>query len=303
MFLVTSSFALTLNKFSVSKRAVSAAFSSPQTAKRESLLIEYPILGDNDSFPLFSAQAILAKDLKTGAVLYEKNSDFPLLPASTTKIITALVVLDHYPMNQVLEVIDVNVDGQKMGLVVGEQITTESLLYGLLVFSANDAAEVVAQNYPGGREAFVAAMNTKASELKLADTVFSNPSGLDGVRHITTAQDLTSASVAAMENPLFAKMVGVKEKQVASTDGKIVHNLVNINELVGSVDGVKGVKTGWTENALENLVTYIERDEREIMITLLGSQDRFGETKELIDWIFENFDWVQIPKSTLIINN
>ena len=97
-----------------------------------------------------------------------------------------------------------------------------------------------------------------------------------------------------MKNPLFSQIVGTKEKVVESYDGKIKHKLVNINELVGKVEGVLGVKTGWTQDARENLVTYIERDGSRVMIVLLASQDRFGETRELIDWIFENYEWREV---------
>lgn len=253
-----------------------------------------PTISKTASFPIVSAQAALAIDLTSGVTLYEKNPDSPLLPASTTKIVTALVAREYYPLDLVLKVGDIKIEGQKMGLIKGEEITVESLLYGLLVYSANDAAEVLAQNFPGGRDLFIVAMNIKAKELNLDHSKFSNPTGLDGNGHVSTARDLILVSEIAMEDPIFATIVGTKQKIVKSTNGKIVHNLKNINELLGSVDGVLGVKTGWTENARENLVTYLDRDGRQIMIALLGSQDRFGETKELIDWIFANYSWQEV---------
>src|SRR5205085_9676867 len=134
------------------------------------------------------------------------------------------------------------------------------LLYGLLVYSANDAAEVLAMEYPGGRDLFIQAMNLKAEELHLTQTHFNNPTGLDDEGHYSTARDMTFLGEVAMRDPFFSLVVGTKEKVVQSEDGKIVHRLKNINELLGVVDGVKGVKTGWTENARENLVTYVERD-------------------------------------------
>ena len=97
---------------------------------------------------------------------------------------------------------------------------------------------------------------------------------------------------------MFAKIVGTKNIIVKSTDDKIVHRLTNINELLGVVPGVMGVKTGWTENARENLVTYIERDGHKVFIAILGSSDRFGETKELINWIFENYTWQSVTLPT-----
>jgi len=253
-----------------------------------------PVLSDNSDFPILSAQSVMAQDLSSGLVLYEKNSETPFLPASTTKIITALVSFDYYPMDAVLTVGQVTVPGQKMGLYRGEQITAQSLLEGLLIFSANDAAQVLADNYPGGQDEFVAAMNLKAKQFNLENSFFVNPSGLDGNGQVSTARDLIRIAEIAMKNVKFAEMVGTKGKIVTSVDGKIPHRLTNINELIGEVPGVFGVKTGWTENARENLVTYIERDNKRVMIAMLGSQDRFGETKELINWIFENYNWEEI---------
>lgn len=253
-----------------------------------------PVLGTSISFPVLSAQGALAVDLDSGVSLYEKNPDAPLLPASTTKIVTALVSLDTYSLDQVLTVGKVSVDGQKMGLFQGEQMKFENLLYGLLVYSANDAALVLAQDYPDGYDAFISAMNAKAKDLSMTNSHFDNPVGLDTDNQRSTARDLIRASEVAMRDPEFAKIVGTKSVSVTDVTGKITYNLNNINELVGSVPGVMGVKTGWTENARENLVTYIVRNGHKVMVAVLGSQDRFGETKELIDWIFTNYQWTEV---------
>lgn len=282
--------------------------SRPEASKSPTAFPPLPVISKEVSFPIVSAQAALAIDMNSQVSLYEKRADSPYLPASTTKIITALVAMEYYPLNLPLKVPDVRVEGQKMGLLTGEEIEVEDLLYGLLVYSANDAAEVLAQNFPasptggpGGRDLFIVAMNLKAKELGLVHSRFSNPAGLDdGDGHVTTARDLIRVSEIAMKNPLFAKIVSTREKTVSSSNGRIVHKLKNINELLGSVDGVLGVKTGWTENARENLVTYIERDGHRVMIALLGSQDRFGETRELIDWIFLSYTWQEVkPPLTL----
>lgn len=253
-----------------------------------------PVLAADSSFPVLSAQGALAVDLDSGINLYEKNPDTKLLPASTTKIVTALTALDSYPLDQVITVGKINVDGQKMGLFFGEKLTVENLLYGLLVYSANDAAEALANSYPGGYEAFISAMNAKAVDLSMNNSHFDNPVGLDTDDQHSTAKDLVRASEVAMRIPEFAKMVGTKSISFSDVTGKVKYNLKNINELLGAVPGVLGVKTGWTENARENLVTYIERDGHKVMIAVLGSQDRFGETKELINWIFVNYQWQEV---------
>jgi D-alanyl-D-alanine carboxypeptidase (penicillin-binding protein 5/6) len=253
-----------------------------------------PVLAASSSFPIISAQGTLAVDLDSGISLYEKNPDTKLLPASTTKIVTALVALDSYPLDQIVTIGKINVVGQKMGLFQGEKISVENLLYGLLVFSANDAAEALADSFPGGTDAFIAAMNAKAKDLSMVNSVFQNPAGIDGVSQITTAKDLVRVSEVAMRNPTFSKIVGTRSISFSDVSGKIKYNLKNINQLLGAVPGVLGVKTGWTENARENLVTYIERGGHKVMIAVLGSQDRFGETKELIDWIFANYKWEEV---------
>lgn len=284
---------------SSSALAISKAWSNQNLVSRQvrhssKVFPPLPVLGEHSLFPVISAEGVLAIDLPSGISLYEKNPDASLLPASTTKIVTALVALDAYPLDQVIRVGNVRIEGQKMGLTFGEEMRVEDLLYGLLVFSANDAAEALAEGYPGGREAFVNAMNQKTADLSLENTSFYNPSGLDGNGHVTTARDLIRVSEVAMRNPEFAKIVGTREIIVSDISGKTLHHLTNINELLGKVPGVMGVKTGWTENARENLVTYIERDNHKVMIAVLGSQDRFGETKELIDWIFGNYRWKEV---------
>lgn len=291
VFVATSAISLASNNlFGLTKKII------PEVAK-STQYSDLPVLGSSVGFPVLSSQSVMAVDLVSGVTLYEKDPLRPLFPASTTKIVTALVVLDVYQLDQVITVGRVNIVGQKMGLVRGEKITVENLLNGLLIFSANDAAEVLAMSFPGGREEFINLMNKKVESLGLTNTSFSNPTGLDSATQYSTVKDLVTVSKVAMQNPVFSSIVGTKEKIVKSEDEKFTHNLRNINELLGVVDGVKGVKTGWTEVARENLVTYIERDGRVIMIAVLGSQDRFGETKELIDWIFENYSWEEVKYS------
>ena len=255
---------------------------------------DLPVLKESAKYPILSAQSVMAVDLTSGVTLYEKDPNKALLPASTTKIVTALVALDTYDPEQVLKVGKVAVEGQKMGLVTNEKIKFIDLLNGLLIYSANDAAEVLASNHPGGRELFIALMNKKVKDLGLNNTHFNNPTGLDNGAQYSTTRDLIVVAKYSMENPFFAEIVGTKEKIVKSVDGKITHKLINRNKLLGSVEGVKGVKTGWTENARENLVVYVERNNRKVITVVLGSSDRFGETKELIEWIYDNYKWEEV---------
>lgn len=258
-----------------------------------------PLLKDTDSFPILSAQSVYAFDIDSSVVLYQKNPDLKLYPASTTKMMTALVALDSFNLNDILNTGKFQTVGSNMGLEWDEDITARELLYGLLVQSANDAAEVIAQNYEGGREEFIKQMNEKAIALHALNTNFKNPSGLDDIEQETTARDLSRIAQFAMQNPEFAKIVSTKTRTARNIDGTIVHNLNNRNELLGDLEGVLGVKTGWTENARENLVSFIDRDNRRIIVSILGSQDRFGETEELVEWIYENFKWRDVGSTPL----
>lgn len=241
--------------------------------------------------PVFSGQGIIAIDADSGVILYQKGADNQLYPASTTKIITALVGIDYYRASEVLTVVNPNVEGQKMGLVKGEQLTFDTLLNGLLIYSANDSAMTLADNYPGGRDAFIDAMNAKAQGLHLDHSHFANPVGLDDPAQVTTARDMVRVAQVAMQNPYFAKIVGTKEKVLADVSGKLTYDLTNVNQLLGTIPGVIGVKTGYTEGARENLVTDVNRSGHDVFIALLGSEDRFGETTELINWIYGNYVW------------
>lgn len=268
-------------------------FSNLENTNGFSMLPVYAANHEED-FPVLSAQGVIAVDINSGVILYEKSANSKLLPASTTKIMTALVALDEYKLDHVLIVNRAYPIGSNMNLAYGEKITFENLLYGLLIHSANDAAEVIADNYPGGREAFINAMNKKAIEFKLTNTHFENPTGFDSPDHYSSARDLVRLSTIAMQNPLFSKVVATKEWVAEDVNGNISHFLTNRNELLGKVNGVMGIKTGWTENARENLVTFVKRDEHPVLIALLGSQDRFGETTELIEWVYKNFNWEEV---------
>ncbi|MBN1168685.1 D-alanyl-D-alanine carboxypeptidase [Candidatus Woesebacteria bacterium] len=253
-----------------------------------------PVLKKDTEFPLVSARSVMAIDLESGSSLYKKDPDVDSLPASTTKIMTAIVAMEYYDPAEEIVVEKNGIVGQKMGLIVGERITVDSLIKGLLIASANDAAEVLARHYQDGREGFIEKMNEKVIKLRLTNTFFKNPSGLDEMGQTTTARDLMKLATYSMQKPYFREIVGTKKLDVYSVDGNKVHTLNSTNELLGEVEGVLGTKTGWTENARENLVTYIERDDKKVIIVLLGSQDRFGETRKLIDWIFESYDWTDV---------
>jgi len=275
-------------------------FWQPKEAEKIDIQVplhSYPVNKTKKEPPVISARSIVVMDVNSSVVISQRNSDLTLLPASTTKIMTALIVLENYQLDQVLTVGNLEENGQKIKLLPGEKMTVENLLYGLLVASGNDAAQVLAQNFTGGELSFVEAMNQKARELNLNDTHFENPTGIDHPNHYSTALDLARLSSTVLRNPVFAKMVATERITIWDVNKAIPHQLFNINQLVSKNLGVKGIKTGWTEEAGECLVAYVEKNGQRIISVILGSQNRFGETEKLIRWVYENFEWEEMKIS------
>lgn len=253
-----------------------------------------PPASKNLPLPQVSARAVFVKDLVSGAILYQKDANFALPIASTTKIMTALVASEYFKQDSPLTVrVGATVGGAKVGLFSGEDLSFRSLLYGMLLNSGNDAAFTLAENYPGGVLGFISAMNKKAALLNLQNSHFDNPAGFDSPHHFSSAKDLTLITEEALKNSSLAKIFATKETDIVSLDKKYTHKLANLNRLLSQVKGVLGVKTGYTEGAKENLVTYVNRDGHQILTVVLGSNDRFGESTKLIEWIYDNFSWPQ----------
>lgn len=238
-----------------------------------------------------SATGIVVLDVDSGVYLYKRNEEELLSPASTTKILTALVALDTYTLDDVVTVKTITNEGQVMGLVAGERMSVENLLYGTLIASGNDAAWALAEHYEGGVPAFVSAMNQKAQALHLTKSTFTNPVGYDDPNHKMTPMDLARLAGIALTNRTIAKMVAIPQITISDVTHTYFHPLQNINQLLGKIPGVGGIKTGWTEEAGENLVTLVERSGHRVIIVTLKSKDRFGDTAQLIDWVFGNYQW------------
>lgn len=272
------------------------SFEIPQNNSAVAGIQKYniPPASKNLPSPQVSARAVFVKDLVSGAILYQKDANFALPIASTTKIMTALVASEYFKQDSPLTVrVGATVGGAKVGLFSGEDLSFNSLLYGMLLNSGNDAAFTLAENYPGGVLGFVSAMNKKAAELSLQNSHFDNPAGFDSPNHFSSAKDLTLITEEALKNSTLAKIFATKETDIFSLDKKYTHKLANLNRLLSQVKGVLGVKTGYTEGAKENLVTYVNRDGHQILTVVLGSNDRFGESTKLIEWIYDNFSWPQ----------
>jgi len=258
--------------------------------KTEVKINPVPYLKNPFYFPETSAEGVYVVDLPSFTPILERNKHIKFLPASTAKIITALVAFDIYKTDQVITVKKTISEGQLMELNIGEKITVENLLYGLLVHSGNDAAYVLADNH--GFEKFIDLMNKKAKELKMMDSYFKNPAGLDENNQYTTPFDLALAARVLLENPYLAKIVSTKEITISDVDFKYFHKLTNVNKLLGEIAGLGGLKTGYTEEAGENLVSFYKKNGHQFIIVILKSQDRFYDTTNVINWIEENIDYI-----------
>jgi serine-type D-Ala-D-Ala carboxypeptidase (penicillin-binding protein 5/6) len=252
----------------------------------------YPPISKDIQSPSLSARAVFVKDLTTETILFQKNANSRVPIASTTKIMTAIVSSEYFKPNSVLTVNQgATIPGSTVGLSAGEQLSFRSLLYGMLLNSGNDAAFTIAENYPGGVVGFVQAMNNKAAQLKLENTHFENPAGFDNANHYSSAADLGRITQEALKSAELSRIFATKDTSVTSLDKTRVHKLVNLNKLLTNVKGVLGVKTGYTDLAKENLVGLVERDNHRILTVVLGSDDRFAETTDLMEWVYTNFYW------------
>lgn len=250
-----------------------------------------PPVGKNLPAPDFGAREVFIKDLSTGTVLFQKDADTPAEVGSLAKIMTALVASSYFKQNSVLTVRSGNIPGSSAGLFGGEDLSFRSLLYGMLLPSGNDAAYTIAENFPGGILGFVSQMNKKAKDLNLGNTSFDNPAGFDSPHQYSSARDLAIITEGALRDSTLARVFATKETDIFSLDKKYEHRLYNLNKLLSEVKGVLGVKTGTTPESKENLVTLIDRNGKKVLIVVLGSDDRYGETTGLIDWTYNNFQW------------
>lgn len=253
----------------------------------------FETFASSQSIPDIKARSALLYDLNTDQVIYKKNSDEKVPMASLSKIMTAVIAIEDKSMPDLLTVSTEDLVGEdSMGLSNGEVLTKKELLYGLMLNSGNDAAEVLARNHKYGREGFMKSMHDKAKVLGLTDTAFSNPSGLqgDGIQY-TTAEDLLILTRYALETyPLFRKVVSTYEHHIPANENHKDFYLTNETNLLSTYDGVKGVKTGFTPEAGMCLITYYEKNDKRLIGILLNSPDRRGEMRNLLDFSLNNYN-------------
>ncbi|HHW56653.1 MAG TPA: D-alanyl-D-alanine carboxypeptidase [Clostridia bacterium] len=250
------------------------------------------VYADTD-YPYISTKAAIVMDQETGRVLYGKNSHEKLPMASTTKIMTLLIALEKGNLNDIVTVSKraASVGGSSIWLFPGEKIDMESLLYGLMLNSGNDAATAIAEHIGGSVENFVEMMNQKAKEIGAYNTHFVTPSGLDiGIDdHYTTAYDLALITRYAFRYPKFAEIVSTKEKTIPWEGKEWDRYLRNKNKLLWIYEGADGVKTGFTNKAGRCLVSSATREGRRFIAVVLNSPSMWEDSMKILDYAFSKY--------------
>ncbi len=245
--------------------------------------------------------AILAIDAKSGKILFHKNANRAQHIASLTKIMTALIILENHELDEVVTIDTeaTKTEGSQIDLYGFEQLTVETLLEAALIPSANDAARALAFFDSGNETEFVKKMNTYAKSLDLKSAKFLNVTGLDiwdeqektYSGNKMSAYDVLKLTRIALKNEFFRKTVQKTHFYGTSIDENFFHEKKSTNQLLGTFLNLSGVKTGFTNLAGECFVALGKKDDSEILTVILGSPDRFGETKNFLSWIYDSFEW------------
>ena len=281
--------------------------------------IAYETAGKVTDEPILNARSWIIYDRTSKQVMCGKNENVKKAMASTTKIMTAIVVLEKCNLNDVVTVSKkaAGTGGSRLKLNFEDKITVNDLLYGLMLKSGNDAAVALAEHTAGSVEEFAILMNNKAKELGLSNTNFVTPHGLDNQNHYTTAYELAILTDYALNNEKFSQIVNTKTTTI-NVNG-IPRAIGNTNELLGNLAGVNGVKTGFTNGAGRCLVTSCNRNGNEIITIVLGcdtKKQRTSDSIKLIEYAFKNYTrinleekiqeefekWNQINKNRIYIN-
>jgi D-alanyl-D-alanine carboxypeptidase (penicillin-binding protein 5/6) len=246
--------------------------------------------------PYVSADAAILMDADSGQVLYTKNPFKTRPPASTTKVITALLAMESGQLNDLVTVsrAAASTAGSSMYLRVGETVSLSDLLYGALLNSGNDACVAIAEHIAGSRESFAALMNIKALSLGAVNTNFTNPHGLPDKEHYTCAYDLALIARAALNNKKFSEIVVTKNKVIEIPGQNQGHRLQNTNQLLWKYLWADGIKTGTTSAAGPCLVSSASKGNRKLIAVVLSSGDRWADSMKLFEYGFNSFSYYQV---------
>lgn len=252
--------------------------------------------------PKTNSRRYIVYDRISKSMIIGKNEDIKSAMASTTKIMTTIVILEKADLNETVTVSAKagGIGGSRLGLKRGDKASVRDLLYGLMLRSGNDAAVALAEHVGGSVKGFAELMNEKAIELGLTNTHFITPHGLDDANHYTTALELAKLTDYAMDNETFAKIVGTKSTTIYINNQP--RQINNTNELLGVLNGVVGVKTGFTNNAGRCLVTETKRNNMDIITIVLGADTKKDRTKDsvnLIEYTFSKYKMYNLEEQII----
>lgn len=254
----------------------------------------YPLKYKLQSEPNITSVSAGVYDVKTGKILYSRNIDERLAPASTTKLMTALVALDIYSENDTVKIpyFCTNLDSTKAGFPADEEFKAYDLIKSMLVGSLGDAACALATSRLSYSD-FLTKMNEKALSLGMENTNFVNPIGLDGYKgvHYATVSDLHKLALLSIQKEVIREAVESQEYSIRSLSSDYTYRAFNTNRLLWEIPGTFGIKTGTTIGAGEVLIYGWGDSERELIIIVMGSKDRFTDTKSLLNWTLNNYVW------------
>lgn len=281
----------------------------------------YPVYADDEDFETFSnisdvistsseittqpkinSRAAIVYDRISGSILYGKSENEKRKMASTTKIMTAIVAIENSNLDDIVTISakSAGTGGSRLGLHTNDKVSVRDLLYGLLLCSGNDSAVALAEHVGTNLLGFADLMNQKVSTLGLNSTHFVTPHGLDNDEHFTTAYELALITDYALQNNIFRKIVCTKNYTVLISGNP--KNLSNTNELLGNLNGVYGVKTGFTNGANRCLVTSVKRDNMDLICIVLGADTKKYRTQDsvlLIEYAFQNFKMLNINEKII----
>lgn len=279
-------------------------------ADDENELLNEPIIEENDkkeieaaassnTKPTINSRRYAIYDRLSGRCIYGKDENKQTAMASTTKIMTAIIVVENCKLEDIVTITAkaAGTGGSTLGINKDDKITVNDLLYGLMLRSGNDAAVALAIHTAGSVEEFANMMNQKAKQLNLKNTHFVTPHGLDNEEHYTTAYELAKITDYALKNKTIAKIVATKSTTIYINE--MPRQINNTNELLGNVEGVYGVKTGFTNNAGRCLVTSVKRGDMDLIVVVLGAdtrKDRAKDSMKLIEYAFKKYRVINVEE-------
>ena len=267
--------------------------------------INFSFADEQNNVPSINGASAILIDNRTNKVLYSKNEDTKMFPASTTKIMTAIITLENCSLDEQatasFDAVNIPEGYATADIKIGETFTVEQLLEMLLVHSANDAANVLAEHVGGSLESFVSIMNTKANELGLTNTHFTNAYGLQDDNHYTTARDLATIMKYCLQNEDFRRICGLASCAIPATNMSEPRTYASTNQLVIAGNSnyypyVTTGKTGFTSDAKHCLVSSAYNNDLELICVVLGSEDNFGDTRAIYNYAYSTYSIKDIVK-------